>query len=294
MPALRFFKWSPGGNTTLLFPGDNIAPQEQTRLAVAALDAAMLGGEQAGFFNALQKTLRMAGGEFCVNASRAAGAMLAYCVATGAARKGESAQGVAAQPGEEPLVYEDTIHVSGWETPIRLRARGVTPQWRVEAELQVPACPVASLDKGIQFVRLPGICHLLLDARLHSQPEDCFVAASTLRHRYGLEDEAASGVIWWQEHQGQLTMLPLVHVRDAGTTCLENACGSGALALGMTLAAAGTQTAFSIMQPGGTALDVRFYYDGQVRMAGIDGPVSLLAKGTVWLPDAQESSGALA
>ncbi len=294
MPALCFFKWSPGGNTTLLFPADNVSPQEQTRLAVAALDASMLGGEQAGFFNALQKTLRMAGGEFCVNASRAAGAMLAYCAATDAAKTGESVQGGAVQQAGKLLVYEDTIQVSGWETPIHLRARGVAPQWRVEAELQIPACPIASLDKGVQLVRLPGICHLLLDARVHSQPEDCFAAASTLRHRYGLEDEAASGVIWWQERQGRLTMLPLVHVRDAGTNCLENACGSGALALGMTLAAAGAQTAFSIMQPGGTALDVRFYCDGHVRMAGIDGPVVLLAQGTVWLPDTQEPSGALA
>ena len=75
MPALPFSKWSPGGNTTLLFPAGDLSMQEQTRLAVAALDAAVLGGEQAGFFDAVQKKLRMAGGEFCGNAAMSAAAL---------------------------------------------------------------------------------------------------------------------------------------------------------------------------------------------------------------------------
>ena len=71
MPALTFSKWSPGGNTTLLFPDTGQRPAEQARLAALALDPAMLGGEQAGFVHLAQGRLRMAGGEFCVNASRA-------------------------------------------------------------------------------------------------------------------------------------------------------------------------------------------------------------------------------
>ena len=78
MPALTFSKWSPGGNTTLLFPDTGQRPAEQARLASLALDSSMLGGEQAGFVNLPQRKLRMAGGEFCVNASRAVGALLAY------------------------------------------------------------------------------------------------------------------------------------------------------------------------------------------------------------------------
>ena len=81
MPVLTFSKWSPGGNTTLLFPDSGQRPAEQARLAALALDPAMLGGEQAGFVQLAQGKLRMAGGEFCVNASRAVGAMLAYAAA---------------------------------------------------------------------------------------------------------------------------------------------------------------------------------------------------------------------
>lgn len=134
-------------------------------------------------------------------------------------------------------------------------------------------------------MRLPGISHLLLNAAVHSFPEDCAAAAALLRERHGLDAEAAAGVIWWRECQGQLDMLPLVHVRDARTTCLESACGSGALALALCLARSGSRRSFSIMQPGGSPLDVRLFAKGQENLAAVDGPVSLVAQGRAWLPE---------
>ena len=110
-------------------------------------------------------------------------------------------------------------------------------------------------------------------------------ARTQMRQRHHLENEPAAGVIWWRECQGQLEMLPLVHVRDADTTFLENACGSGALALALLLARSGTRRAFSIMQPGGSALDVRLFTENGAEMAGVDGPVALVARGKVWLPE---------
>ena len=44
MAALTFCKWSPCGNTTLLFPACGLDAARQARLAAAALDAACLGG----------------------------------------------------------------------------------------------------------------------------------------------------------------------------------------------------------------------------------------------------------
>lgn len=299
MPALPFSKWSPGGNTTLLFPAGDLSMQEQTRLAVAALDAAVLGGEQAGFFDAAQKKLRMAGGEFCVNASRAAGALLACLAAPSGPEQGVLYAHAPAAPGDRrdtaaAPAREDEILVSGWETPIRLRTRGKAPCWRVEAVLRLPSCPVERAGEGVHLVRLPGICHLLLDGGLHPLPEDCCAAAAALRRRHGLDREPAAGVIWWRERRGQLEMLPVVHVRDADTTCLENACGSGALALALCLTGATARGNISVMQPGGSALDVRLFSEGNARMAGVDGPVGLVAQGRVWLPDAGDAAGARA
>ena len=298
MPALTFSKWSPGGNTTLLFPDAGQRPAEQARLASLALDSSMLGGEQAGFVNLSQHKLRMAGGEFCVNASRAVGALLAYTaqysgpeqgVLDGIAPRSEQ-KTEAAAPAEHP-VRLDEIQVSGWQTPVRLRTRGSAPLWQVEALLRLPEYSITTIEKGAHLVRLPGICHLLLGGATHPLPDDCHAVAAQLRQQHGLEAEPASGVIWWRECQGLLDMLPLVHVRDAGTTFLENACGSGALALALCLARAGTRRTFSIMQPGGSALDVRLFAVSGLDMAGIDGPVSLVARGKVWLPDPDSRPG---
>ena len=298
MPALTFSKWSPGGNTTLLFPDAGQRPAEQARLASLALDSSMLGGEQAGFVNLSQHKLRMAGGEFCVNASRAVGALLAYTaqysgpeqgVLDGIAPRSEQ-KTEAAAPAEHP-VRLDEIQVSGWQTPVRLRTRGSAPLWQVEALLRLPEYSITTIEKGAHLVRLPGICHLLLGGATHPLPDDCHAVAAQLRQQHGLEAEPAAGVIWWRECQGLLDMLPLVHVRDAGTTFLENACGSGALALALCLARAGTRRTFSIMQPGGSAVDVRLFAEIGLDMAGIDGPVSLVARGKVWLPDPDSRPG---
>lgn len=292
MPALTFSKWSPGGNTTLLFPDTGQRPAEQARLASVALDSSMLGGEQAGFVNLPQHKLRMAGGEFCVNASRAVGALLAYTAQYSGPEQG-LLDGIAprmeqkpegAAPAEHPVRF-DEIQVSGWQTPVRLRTRGSAPVWQVEALLRLPEYSITTIEKGAHLVRLPGICHLLLGGATHPLPDDCHAVAAQLRQQHGLEAEPAAGVIWWRECQGLLDMLPLVHVRDAGTTFLENACGSGALALSLCLARAGTRRSFSIMQPGGSALDVRLFTEGGLDMAGIDGPVSLVARGKAWLSD---------
>lgn len=298
MPALTFSKWSPGGNTTLLFPDTGQRPAEQARLAALALDSSMLGGEQAGFVNLPQHKLRMAGGEFCVNASRAVGALLAYTAQYSgpeqglldgiAPRSDKAPEGTAS--AEQP-VRLDEIQVSGWQTPVRLRTRGSAPVWQVEALLRLPEYSITTVEKGAHLVRLPGICHLLLGGSAHHLPDDCHAVAAQLRQQHGLEAEPAAGVIWWRECQGLLDMLPLVHVRDAGTTFLENACGSGALALALCLARAGTRRTFSIMQPGGSALDVRLFAEGGADMAGIDGPVSLVARGKIWLPDPEARPG---
>ncbi|MFT3959769.1 MAG: hypothetical protein QM665_11960 [Desulfovibrio sp.] len=224
MPALTFSKWSPGGNTTLLFPDTGQRPAEQARLASVALDSSMLGGEQAGFVNLPQHKLRMAGGEFCVNASRAVGALLAYTAQYSGPEQG-LLDGIAprmeqkpegAAPAEHPVRF-DEIQVSGWQTPVRLRTRGSAPVWQVEALLRLPEYSITTIEKGAHLVRLPGICHLLLGGATHPLPDDCHAVAAQLRQQHGLEAEPAAGVIWWRECQGLLDMLPLVHVRDAGT-----------------------------------------------------------------------------
>ena len=63
-------------------------------------------------------------------------------------------------------------------------------------------------------------------------------------------------------------------------------CGRPRLRLALLLAATGNRTPLDIMQPGGSSLHVHIPDDDQGK-AFIDGPVDLVARGRVWLPDAQ-------
>ncbi|MDE7372219.1 MAG: hypothetical protein K2N07_10890 [Desulfovibrio sp.] len=267
MPALTFSKWSSGGNTTLFLHDAGASPQEQAAWARAVLDPEVLGAEQAGSVTLAGRSLRMAGGEFCVNASRAFGALLALCAApNGGQWRGE-------------------IRVSGWEGPVALTVSGAEPRWDVSARLELPATTRPESHAGGIVVHLPGISHLLLPLEYDAAPPDLLSRARSTLSAAGLLGEAAAGVIWWQPTPEGARMVPVVHVRDAGTLMTEQACGSGALALALALAENGGLEQCRLHQPSGSVLEVRLGQtttDGRIT-AEISGPVTLLARGRVWL-----------
>lgn len=267
MPALTFSKWSSGGNTTLFLHDADAGPRTQAAWARAVLDPAVLGAEQAGCVSLPGRSLRMAGGEFCVNASRAFGALLAlHAAPDGGGWRGE-------------------IRVSGWDRPVELTVQGAEPCWDVSARLTLPAGASPQAHAGGKLVRLPGISHLLLPLEDGTAPADLLARARSALDAAGLLSEAAAGVIWWAPKPAGARMVPVVHVRDAGTLVAEQACGSGALALALELAASRGLDRCELRQPSGSALEVRLAADstdGRMR-AEISGPVTLLARGRVWL-----------
>ncbi len=254
MPVCEFYKFSPSGNTTLFLLGK--PPQSPPgraslcRQALASLDA-----EQAGFADVPDRSLTMAAGEFCVNACRAFGALLA-----GATGK---------------LVHQ--IHVSGFPHPVRLAVSGSCPHWHVAASFPLPPVPLEGDLAQCLLARLPGIAHLLLPGREFPDAERTAALAAILRQEHGLEDMPASGIVWWREHCGELEIHPFVHVAEAGTSMLESSCGSATLALALAMASRGG--AFSIRQPCGETLATRLA-DNLITIAG---SVRLIASGSLWL-----------
>lgn len=272
MPELTFSKWSSGGNTTIFLHDAGLSARLQAACARAVLAPDILGAEQAGTVSLAGRTLSMAGGEFCVNASRAFGALLALTSPTAG----------------EGLLREE-IRVSGWEGPVALTVRGSAPRWQVAARLALPpdARPETPRDlpAGARLVRLPGISHLLLPLEGAHPPPDLLGSARAALERADLLGEAAAGVIWWRPDGPGFAMTPVVHVRDARTLVAESACGSGALALALELAARQGLRECRLTQPSGSLLEVRVSppgADGLV-VADIDGPVTLIARGRVWL-----------
>ena len=267
MPALTFSKWSCGGNTTLFLHDVDAPPERQTAWARAALAPDVLGAEQAGTVSLSRRSLRMVGGEFCVNASRAFGALLALD---------------SAHSDQNPLQLE--ISVSGWQSPVSLTVRGRKPCWEVAARLDLPSSLRPEAHGRGCIVRLPGISHLLLPLEDAPLPADLLSEAQAALLAAGLADEAAAGVVWWRPTPLGASMTPVVQVPAAGTLVAEQACGSGALALALELARRSGLRCCQLSQPSGSSLKVSLSIPAQGALeAEISGAAKLLALGRVWL-----------
>lgn len=146
---------SPGSNTTLLFPSDGLAPFPARQSRTAGLERVPpFGGEQAGWYVDMHGlSLRMAGGEFCVNASRALGFVVCdddcqnslWIRAAAPAAPGKRCEQTAAQGWQTPknlllaanapeaakAKYSGTMK-SAFPAgrPVRLHVRGSAPLWR--------------------------------------------------------------------------------------------------------------------------------------------------------------------
>lgn len=290
MPALTFFKCSPGGNPTLLLPDTGLGPAQQAHVAETLLSPQHLYAEQVGFVNLRLPSLRMAGGEFCVNATRSLGAVLA-------------AQNLLHT--REDGVRHTSIQVSGMDAPIQVEVRPLTPlqQSIVHVTAIVPMSgmpPCETLAEGIVLVRLQGIVHVLVDNTLHPLSADWQQDAARIRQRFELEQYEAVGCIWWQ-HAGQaVNMQPIVWVRDLGSACFESSCGSGSMAYALyrysrtadqhkgqqatDQAAPYAEGHYTLLQPSGVPLHICCQQGQQHGLTvRISGPVSIVAEGTVYL-----------
>ena len=248
MQKYAFSKWNACGNTTLFFEKE--LPGALVRKALAA---GQLDYEQAGCVYPAEKRMRMAGGEFCVNATRSFGAYLAMC--------------------EHSRKAEYTVEVSGWPGSVHLLIeQGEEGVWEVAAHLQLAGCEMEDTKLG-PIVHLPGISHLLLPEE--GAQEGDSKKARRLMAEYGLDKRDACGVVWY-ERRGDTSVLairPLVYVRALDTLYAEGACGSGSLALALALARgeSAARSSFGIAQPSGGVLQVgleegRATVSGEVRL----------------------------
>ncbi|MDR3044004.1 MAG: diaminopimelate epimerase [Desulfovibrio sp.] len=300
LSALRFHKFSPGGNTTILVTDPVPAP---LRAAVAAelMGEHHVHAEQVGFVTlaGVYPRIDMMGGEFCGNACRSLAALLALKQVLHAGPGGLMSGEIASSgvSGTLPVRVVHTPHGPDAAVRMPLPSSGIPPSpapadTAKTGESQKPRNGTAfqlvqPLAEGLELVRLPGIAHLLLDASVHPFPGDWQAQARMLIIRHGLAGEPAAGCIW---HHGPLaapSITPVVRVRDTDSTLLESACGSGSLAYGLHRAAmVGGEIALKVRQPSGAVIRVSVNRrDGLTPEAWIGGTVRHVASGTAYLYD---------
>ena len=230
----------PAGNRTALVR-TTVDPSLRGEVARKIMARRELRAEQVGYCcpplgNALGR-LEMMGGEFCGNAARSFGLLLA-------ADKGLAKTAV-------------PIEVSGCSDVLSVE---------VDPENGTAACPLPlplAIEEwevpGLgttQAVRMEGITHVIVRGK--EAGEDAFRAIRQSADARG--DWQALGGMFLSE---DLTLTPVVAVRETGSTVFEGSCASGTAAVAAWLSRGETdgERTYRLPQPGGVL-------SARVRMVG--------------------------
>ena len=244
--AVRYSLFDPTGNITLL--AETPVPAADQPRAARQLMALEPAAEQVGFVapgSGGEIRLRMAGGEFCGNASLCAAALALL-------RAGRREGSV-------------TVRVDGTGEPVAVSMTALAEDaWRGAVDMPRPLSVGAEELPGgrvLPVVRFPGIAHVLLEEAMSRETAEAL--APDWCRSLGAD---ALGMMFLRRERTALR--PLVCVPAAGTLCWETSCASGTTAVGAWLAAeAGSSVSLSLAQPGGT-LEIAAEPNGALRLTG--------------------------
>ena len=249
--TLNVLRADPAGNITL-FVLDPVPVGDRAGVASRLMEGSDV--EQVGFVcppvMGGAGRMEMAGGEFCGNATRAFGMLLAR------------------QLGGASQVQ---VEVSGCDRPVTVdvdlaagTARAQMPLPRGVGRTEVDGCPATMVD-------LVGIAHLVVE---NVPPSLEFFQKAEPLFR-DIPDLDAYGVIFLDTERG--TMTPLVKVPAADSLVWEGSCGSGSLAAAVAQSQNAPDGPFvrSYVQPAGVVEAAVVRWDGEEVAAWIGGPVTL-------------------
>jgi diaminopimelate epimerase len=246
----------PAGNITAMVESP-VPAYRRTQVAKAILDLGY--AEQVGFVTAPSMggagRLEMMGGEFCGNAARSFGYLLA-------------------QEHGVPLPMLLPVEISGADAIVKVAVE----QGRAAAQMPLPTglSRVQVLDREYPVVRCPGICHLLAQGL---SPSHLFVLEALKSMK--ILGFPAMGVMFLEKNQ----LTPAVYVNGTDSLMWESSCGSGSAAAAWYLAQTSPTRHFTFQEPGGT-LEVYVEKHGSaVTALRMGGEVSVSPAEVLELPD---------
>ena len=266
--ALRVSIFDPTGNITALV---ETPVEQETQAAVAASVMERFPEvEQVGFVrldtdNPRYTELRMAGGEFCGNASMSAGALSLL-------RGGERVSGSG--------VWETVmLRVSGVSGEVQVRLKRETENG-FRTSVRMP--PVLSytqeefsygtLGGTLPVVKAEGISHAIItrESAFFSLLEDKNAAAEAIRKHCSILETDCLGWMFLEEEGKSLRLTPLVYVPGSGTLCWESSCASGSAAVGTALSErSGAPVRLELSEPCGVLTVESDGLSGETRLLGM-------------------------
>lgn len=253
---LEVVRANPAGNITL-FVKTPVEASERGRLAEKLLAIEEFAAEQVGYCcpedEGFDGHMEMAGGEFCGNATRAYG----YMIAKEKGLKGKSKM---------------ILQVSGSDVPAEVDVDMDTDTARSSMPLPrfVKECEAGGV-KGT-LVHLGGIAHFIVT---DISPTEEFFEKAEAEIFADMKDLDAYGVMFSDSDTGRMT--PLVKVPAANSLYWEGSCGSGSLAVAIAESEGmpDGEYASDLVQPAGTVTADVTRQDGRIVAAHIGGSVIL-------------------
>lgn len=260
----------PSGNITI-FVRTPVERKHYQQVAGQLLAEEDYGAEQVAFIlqgslssqnpsaDGIDGSMEMCGLEFCGNASRAFGLMLA------------------SEAGETGHVTK-RIRVSGCDAPLTVELDMETSR----AKIRMPNPLFCEVQGTRTVVDLGGILHIIVEApktegsSTEEQQAEMERTFGKIRSEvYRTMDPPALGVMFWNSAEKKLT--PVVYVKDVETVYFEGSCGSGttACAAAFSMGKPDGTYSWSIPQPAGVIDVTAEVKDGRARAIYIDSQVKL-------------------
>ena len=247
---------NPGGNKTALVIG-NEYNKEAKKIINDEILKFNKDVEQVGFLSTKEKRLEMAGGEFCVNATRCA--VWAYL-------KG--------QEGEIEL------SVSGCKENL---IGGINNKKEVYTKMPIKKEINSIIKKKDKFnlVNLDGILLAVLSIK-DSKKYIKELKTNTMKTKLKLKEimetfetkENAIGIILLEEINKGVKIYPITWVKSIDTVYFETACGSGSLAAAIFLNSINKSTSFNFLQPSNYTININLdIKDNIIKSAIVSGVV---------------------
>ena len=248
---LKYCIFDPTGNiTALVETAVDIADQPEAASHIMELEPDV---EQVGFISYEEDpaaggapvSLRMAGGEFCGNATMCAAALFAIRSGLQGGAVPVKVWGISA-PFEVMLERQAALNYSA--------AVSIPPALDMD-ELRLADGMLPGSDSlSLPIVRMEGISHVIIepDSGFFGLKDDPALAETLLRGWCGVLGAECLGMMFLGEGTAIRPMIPLVYVPGADTMFWENSCASGSAAAGMYLAAkAGAPVDVTFDEPAG-------------------------------------------
>lgn len=236
--SLNYKILNPGGNKTAIVIGNKYSNEDKKKINDKILKENP-DVEQVGFISKKENKLEMAGGEFCMNATRCA--IWEYL-------KGN--------------LGEIELNVSGCKEKI---SGGITKEKEVYVNMQINKKMSDIIEKNskLNFVKLDGILLAIIDEEnskeyIEELKKDEEKAKSKLKEIMQTFEtyEKALGIILLEKEKSKTKINPIIWVKTIDTLYYETACGSGSLATAIYKNYIEGIENLEIMQPSGYSINI--------------------------------------